>query len=204
MLCAVSSADAGEIAALVEEASGPFVTVQPMDLLEAGQVVDLSGGGRLVLGYLLTCTREIITGGRVTIGAQESTVEGGEHSIEDVDCDGGQAVRSNNDAQDVAGAVFRKGKARKPLPKPDWTVFGTQPIFRLSDDTRDVSIERIDEDDDPIVLQVRGGLADTALSGAELDPGGLYAVTTGHRVHVLKVSPLAEPQAPLLSRLVPL
>lgn len=195
---------ASEIAAVVEEASGAGVSIQPMDLLEVGQVIELSDNGKIVLGYFLSCVRETISGGRVTIGSDESTVENGQLSSEEVDCDGGQAVRNNNDAQDVAGAVFREGKSTKPLPKPDWTLFGTRPLFRLSQDADTLKIERIDKDGPSVSIAVSGRVVDTAGTSVELEPSGLYAVTVGDRAHVLKISPLAEPDAPVISRLVPM
>ena len=204
LLCAAEFARAGDIAAVVEEVSGPHVTVKPMDLLEAGHVVDLSDGGTIVLGYLLSCIRETIKGGKVTIGSEESVIDHGIRSVEEVDCDGGRAVRSNNEASDVAGAVFREGGSEEPLPKPDWTLFGTSPVFKFSQAVAAIKIERIDKSEAAISLDVAAGWVDTADAGVELEPSGLYAITTAGRVHVLKISPLAEADAPLLSRLVPM
>jgi hypothetical protein len=47
-------------------------------------------------------------------------------------------------------------------------------------------------------------LVDTAKAGVKLEPGGLYAISSGDTAYIIKISPLAEPDAPVLSRLVPM
>jgi hypothetical protein len=77
--------------------------------------------------------------------------------------------------------------------------------LRFSQSQKSVRIQRLDRaDENPIDLNVSGNKLDTAKSGVALDPGGLYALTSGKRRYILKISPLAEPGAPLLSRLVPM
>lgn len=197
-------AEAGEAAAIVEDISGSVEGVQPMDILEEGQVIKLPQGARIILGYMVSCVRETITGGTVTIGSEKSTVEKGTREVEDVDCDGGRAVRTSNNAADVAGAVFRKGPAREPLPKPEWTIYGTSPLFRFSSNIDTIKIKRLDKEEDALDIKVGGSWVDTAKAGLELEPSGLYAVSAGDSIHILKVSPLAEPDVPVLSRLVPM
>lgn len=200
------SARAAEIAAIVEELSASIDGIQPMDLLEEGRVIELGEGVTLTLGYLRSCIRETITGGRVTVGQDESKVDNGTRVAEEVDCDGGLVIKSSNRGNEVAAAVFRQGKNRgKKFPKPQWTVFGTNPVLRLSKPSTRILIERIDkEDESPIELAVDGLLVDLSKLGVLLQPGGLYSISDGSASYVLKVSPLAVPDAPLLSRLIPM
>lgn len=199
-------AQAGEISAIVEHVSTSDVGVQPMETLEEGRVIELGDNSTLTLGYLRSCIRETITGGKVTVGLEESRVENGKRSAEEVDCDGGSAIKSSKRGDEVAGAVFRKGNnRRKKLPKPQWTLYGTDPVLRLSKPTKRIVIERLDkEGHGPIDIAVNGALLDLSKVGVQLDPGGLYAISDGKARYVLKVSPLAVPEAPLLSRLIPM
>lgn len=197
---------AGEITAIVEEVSGPASSVQKMDILEEGRVIELGEGATLTLGYLRSCIRETITGGKVTVGLDGSTVENGKRDSEEVDCDGGQVIKPNKLGDEVAGAVFRKGASnRKKLPKPRWTLYGTDPVLRLSKPTKRIVIERLDKEIHGLVdLAVNGMLVDLSKAGVRLDPGGLYSISDGSATYILKVSPLAVPEASLLSRLVPM
>lgn len=201
----VGDARAGEIAAIVEDLSASIDSIQPMDLLEQGRVIELGEGVTLTLGYLRSCIRETITGGRVTVGQDESKVENGTRRAEEVDCDGGLVIKSSKRGVEVAGAVFRKANnRRKKFPKPQWTVYGTNPVFRLSKPSTRILIVRLDkEDESPIDLAVDGLLVDLSKLGVQLDPGGLYSISDGSESYVLKISPLAVPDAPLLSRLIP-
>lgn len=205
-VCLPSSARAAEIAAIVEDVSDPGAGVAPMDLVEEGRVIKLPGGAKLVLGYFVSCVRETITGGTVTVGAEKSAVEGGDRKAKEIDCDGGRVLRSSGASSDVAGAVFRKGNTEiPPLPKPDLTLFGVSPLIRLSAPAQKIQIQRLDKKgEDEIGVPVSGLLVDTAKAGVELEPGGLYAISSGDTAYIIKISPLAEPDAPVLSRLVPM
>ncbi len=204
--CLPGDARAAEIAAIVEEVSDPAAGVAPMDLVEEGRVIKLPGGAKLVLGYFVSCIRETITGGSVTVGAEKSAVEGGSRQAKEVDCDGGRLLRTGSQSSDVAGAVFRKGNTKiPPLPKPDVTLFGVSPLIRLSAPARKIQIQRLDKKgESEIGVPVKGPLVDTAKAGVKLEPGGLYAISSGETAYIIKISPLAEPNAPVLSRLVPM
>lgn len=199
-------ASAGEPVAIVEEVKGPQIGVQQMDLLEQGRVIKLQAGTTLTLGYLGSCVRETITGGSVTIGQEKSKVENGTRLAKQVDCDGGRAIKLDNRGNDVAGVVFRKVKTiGKKLPKPQWTIFGTDPVMRLSKPGTRILITRLDKDNEkPIDLAVGGLIVDLSKAGIQLEPGGLYSISDLSATFILKVSPLAVPGAPLLSRLIPM
>ena len=199
-------ARAGEIAAIVEEIRGSASGIQSMDLLEQGRTIDLGEGVTLTLGYLSSCIRETITGGRVTVGQGESKVENGTRRAEEVDCDGGVVLKASNRGNQVAGAVLRRFKNRgNKLPKPQWTVFGTNPILLLSKPRTRILIERLDKENENLIdLAVDGLLVDLSKLEVQLDPGGLYSISDGSAIYVFKVSPLAVPEVPLLSRLIPM
>lgn len=205
VLCSVNLAIADEPSAIVEDISDTASGVQIMDILNEGRVIKLGKGTTLTLGYLRSCIRETITGGSVTVGKSESKVENGTRLAEEVDCDGGLVIRSSKRGDEVAGAVFRKGKIRKPLPKPNWTLYSTNPFVRLSKPSTRIRIVRLDKDNEkPIDLAVHGLLIDLSKAGVQLDPGGLYAISDDSETYVLKISPLAVPDATLLSRLIPM
>jgi hypothetical protein len=203
LILPVQTAASGEISAIVEQVGGPDSGVHEMDLLEEGQVIKLPAGASMTVGYLRSCVREIIVGGEVTVGKEASKVVGGVRRKEDVDCDGGQLVRNSKQSDDVAGAVFRKGNfERKALPKPDWTLFGVSPFIRLSKAGGTLKIERLDKVEDTIKIPIKGDRIDLEAKGIKLEPSGVYAMSSGKRPVVVKVSPLAEPGAPILSRLI--
>lgn len=203
-LLLAADAFAAEPAAIVEAVSAPSTSLQPMDFLDEGQVVELRDGETLTLGYLSSCVRETIKGGKITIGAARSTVDKGLRKAEEVDCDGARVVKVTTRAADVAGAVFRKGKWDEPLPKPNWTSFAISPLFRLTPDVPTLRVVRIDQEEKAIEAPVTDGFADFAKAGIGLKPSGLYEVTAGNVSLILQVSPLAEKDAPLLSRIVPM
>lgn len=204
-LISIGVAAAGEPAAIVEDVRGSVAGIQQMDLLDEGRQLELGGGAAVTLGYLSSCVRETITGGKVTIGKGKSRVENGIREEQIVDCDGGSKIVSRKGGAEVAGAVFRKGTVGKGQPKPDWTLYSTAPFLHLSKPDALVVIERLDKDGDkPIEITVKGLRADLSESGVQLVPGGLYVLSVGSAKYVLKISPMAERDAPLLSRLVPM
>src|SRR5580700_11021164 len=81
---------AADPVALVEEVSGTSAGIDFMDYLSAGKILKLGSTDKLVIDYLRSCVRETITGGVVTIGADESRVVGGSVKREKVQCDGGK------------------------------------------------------------------------------------------------------------------
>lgn len=204
LLSITGMAWASEPAAIVESVNAPSANLQQMDFLDEGRVIALKDGERLTLGYLSSCVREHITGGKVTVGVDKSKVEGGTRKAEDVDCDGARVVRVKSRSADVAGAVFRKGKWDEPLPKPNWTAFSVSPLFRLTPIAKSVRIERIDKVSPIVEVPISSGWADFAKAGVKLAPSGLYEVTAGDVSLILQISPLAQPDAPLLSRIVPM
>ena len=81
---------AAELVAVVEAVEAGRPNVAELEPLEAGQLVPLARGDRIVVGYLDSCAREVIAGpGAVRIGTSVSRLEGA--SLVDrrtVDCHG--------------------------------------------------------------------------------------------------------------------
>jgi hypothetical protein len=84
-------------------------------------------------------------------------------------------------------------------------LFGVSPLIRLSVPSETIQIQRLDKPNEKrIDVAANGSLVDTAKAGLRLAPGGLYAVSSGARAYIVRISPLAKPNAPLLSRLIPM
>ena len=101
------AAQAGAPSAIVEDVSARSVETRVFDYLRAGDVLELGPSDALILGYLNSCLRETITGGRVTIGETQSLVEDGSVVRETVDCHGGPMDLSATEATQGGGFVLR-------------------------------------------------------------------------------------------------
>jgi hypothetical protein len=161
----------------------------------------------LVLGYLKSCARETITGGRVTIGTDQSAVEGGQVKRETVECDGGRMQLTTAQAAKSGVMVFR-GQP-KPSNQPQLTIYGVSPIVTAAHADR-LEIKRLDAAGQPplsvAVAKPKPGHAvvvDLAKQNVALQPGGTYQVSADGRSVVFKVAPSAQPgAAPAVGRLV--
>ncbi len=192
-------------AAIVEDASDG-IGVEMMDYLVPGKVVQLGPSGKLVLGYLQSCTRETIAGGRIAIGAEKSESTDAQIKREKGECDGGR-MRLTADQSAKSGVMVFRGKPNQ-LPEPQLTIYGFGPAVTLAGGGK-VVIERLDQPGERIVLAVpekaltRAPYVDLAKDDRALAPGGLYRASAGSASVVFKVDPLAKPgQGPLVGRLV--
>ena len=209
---AAPSAAAPAPAAIVEETRGGAIGVAPLDYLTAGKVLHLGPKDELVLDYLNSCTREVILGGTVTVGAAGSTVVGGRIEGGTVPCD--------NRRPELIGeeeAPTGKAPSLTPLPKPrgqpgetgiGYTLYGRSPLMDLGAPGQ-LTIERVDQPGDPIRLEVassdliRGRFYDFAKAGRSLAPGAIYRASFEGRSIVFFVDALAQPgDSPLLGRLL--
>ena len=196
---------AGEPAAIVEDISSESAGLNFMDYLDAGRVIQLPPGVRLTLGYLKSCWRETITGGRVTVGAERSEVKDGRVQREQVECDGGRAKLTKEQAGKGGLMVFRKGKkaSASPPPPPERVLYGTSPFITLPGGGR-VVIERLDRRGKKYEVEVSGGYADLSSMGIALRPGGLYRARVGKKKIVFLINRSAQPgKWPIISRLIP-
>jgi hypothetical protein len=206
----VSPASAQAPAAVVEDVGGGVLGIQFMDYVEPGQVIRLGAHDRIVLGYLHSCWRETITGGTVTVGAEQSEVAGGEVVRAKVACESGKMMLSAELAGKSGAMVFRQ--APKPqaaaLPHPQFTLYGLSPVFEVRPPGTLV-VERLDRPGERHAMAVteqelvRGAFVDCAKAGVALAPGGIYRAKFGEQEIVFKIDPDAKASgAPLIGRLV--
>lgn len=204
-------AQAANPVAIVEDVQGAVAGIGPMDYLEKGRRIALKPADVLIVGYLQSCAREVITGGSVTIGDGASTVAGGKVERSKTDCDGGKLQLSAAQAGKSGAIVFRKpadgGKA-EPLPEPQLTVYGQSPVVEL-DGGKPLVIERLDRPGEKLEfatdpkLLLGGRFLDLARAQRALSPGGLYRASTGSHEVIFRVDPFAQPgKTPLLGRLI--
>lgn len=180
-----------EPAAIVEEVSSVKTNVEMMDYLTAGSVVELGTKGQLILGYLNSCWREEIRGGRVTVGKQQSKIQGGRVNRTRVECDGGQTNLAKNQAGKSGVIVYRVDPSQAPKQvKPQLTIYAISPVFILPGGG-EIRIKRLDRKSEPLRIAVKKKHVDLADLKQGLIPGGTYLATAGDKSVVFEVDPFA-------------
>ena len=196
------TARAGGPVAIVEDVSAPGAGVAFMEYVESGRIINLGARGRLILGYLRSCVRETITGGEVTVGVENSTVQGGKVVRERVECDGGKLQLTIEQASRSAVVVFRK-PPRGRSTAPAYKIYGTDPVIRVQAGVREIMIERIDRPGKVMRFAVVGRVVDLAARGETLVRRGVYRIRSGGREIVVRVDANAGSGAgPLVGRLI--
>lgn len=190
--------------AIVEDIKGKVEKLDVMDYVEPGQVVPLKAGDVLVLGYLKSCVRETISGGKVTVGAEQSQVEGGKVERAKFACDGGKLQLTAEQAGKSGAMVFRKKPTDKaPIPEAvQTTIYSLSPAVSAPAPGQ-LIIERIDQAGQPMTVKLTAAKMDLAKAGVKLDPGGTYRAILGERRVVFAVDAKATAGAgPLAGRLI--
>jgi hypothetical protein len=197
--------------AIVEEIEGNPPDVEMMDLVRAGKVIQLGSSDTIVLNYLKSCQREIITGATVTIGAEQSVVEGGKVTREKVACDGGRIELTRELLAKGGGAIFRDPpKAAPPTLlalRPQFLLYGRSPVIELSPQAP-VILERADRSGERYTLvpnrqKLKGAFYDFADDDKALVAGGVYRATMGAVQVLFQVDIGARPgRTPLAGRLL--
>jgi hypothetical protein len=197
-------AAAGEPSAIVEEVAAPDAGINVMDYVSHDRVIQLARGETVTLGYLRSCLRETITGGRIVVGLEQSRVENGSVRRERVECDGGALKLGAAESGKSLVLVLRAPRASAGTPAPTVTIFGASPVIKLRDGAGEVEIERLDRRAGKLSLMAANGFIDLAATGHSLQPGGLYRARSGGREVVFQVDRLARPgPGPVIGRLVP-
>lgn len=192
---------AAEPVAIVEAAGG-VSGLDAMMMLSQGRVIELGVGGHVEIGYLRSCWRETIDGGKVTIGAERSEVEGGRVMRELIECDGGQLALSDTQAAESGVTVFRRVEPNGTAAAAA-TIFGRSPVVRLPEGASSLTIERLDAAEPVQRIEAAARMVDLAALGLALSPGGRYRISSGTAAAEIVVDPLAESGAgPLVGRLV--
>jgi len=185
-----SSALADGLSAIVESISAPREDVRSFDVLAEGTVIELKPGEMLVLGYMDSCAHEEIAGGTVTIGATESTVEGGEVKRTIVPCNGSvdpDSAAGSNEAAVVAIRSLGGGSAANVRVVPS-----LQPVFVLGEGAvpgdPSLVIQRLDRQEAPIRVSLFGRTLDLRQTGMKLTPGGVYSAICGDHKIAFKIA----------------
>lgn len=187
--------------AIIEDIHADKAGLSFMDYVNEGQVIRLAGDESITLGYLRSCMREVITGGTVTVGSTQSSVSKGQLLREEVECSGGQAKLSGQQAGTSGALAFRGGPH---TDKPELTIYGNAPIFRLHTVNASVTVEPLNQHGKRHTIEVRGHHVDLADKNISLAPG-IYRAQSGSNSKVFRVDHRAEPgKAPIISRLVDL
>ncbi len=194
--------------AVVEDVQGKVAGAEFMDYVAPGKVIKLGQPGSIVLSYMKSCRREVITGiGTVIVGAEESMVHLSDVKADKVKCDSGHSQLVDREVGESAATVVRS-LAEKGAKSPQFTIYGVSPIFettgrgKLVVERLDLKGERHDVDIGAASV-VRARFYDFAKAGTALQPGGIYAASLGARRAVFAVDQSAQPgSTPIIGRLV--
>jgi hypothetical protein len=192
--------------AIVEEIQSKTAGIEFMDYLATGQVIRLGASDRLIISYLKSCWREVISGGTVVVGQEDSDVANGTVERRKVPCDAGNKGSTTKETTGSGAMVFRKLSDAQPRH----IVYALSPIF-VASSGGDLVIERLDKKEASITLEVppsptaRGGIVDLAKSNVVLSAGGLYRAKSGGIEITFKVDSAAQGgRLPIVSRLLQL
>jgi len=200
LLSGVPLAAAGEPSAIIEDVNAQRSDVMLMDMLEPGKVILLDANEKLVLSYLMSCRQETITGGKVTVGTDKSTISEGSVVVKVVPCESDMVTASGNEAGAI---VFRAPRNDRPLPKPDKTIFSLYPIIKTDPATKNAILVRLDRDEREIRIRFVNGIADLRKTNTKLNRRALYRVTSGNREAVFLIHAKAKSsERSVLSRFV--
>ena len=201
---AAGSAFAQAPVAVVEDVQGKPAGVELMDYVTPGQKIALGSGDTIVLGYVKSCWRETISGGTVTVGAEQSAVVGGKVVRTKVACDGGKISLAPPQAGKAGGMVFRDA----PGTRPQFILYGSSPLIEAKGGGTLV-IERTDQRGERHEVNIasgallRGSFYDFAKDDRQLTPGGTYRARLGAQQIVFKIDPLAKPgRTAIIGRLI--
>jgi hypothetical protein len=204
-LALAAPAAAQGLVAVVEDVTGHSAGVGFMDYVEAGKVIRLAPQDSIVLGYMTSCVREKISGGTITVGVDKSDVQSGQVERSTVECDAGKMLLTVQQADQAAGLVLRGRPPVKPVPKPQFTLYGASPIVEMKGGGT-LIIERLDAAGDRQVVKIAKqppAAFDFADGGKALAAGGIYRVVVGTHQFVFQVDPGAKAgRTPIVGRML--
>jgi hypothetical protein len=195
--------------AVVEDVKGNVPGVEFMDYVGRGRVIELGPKDSIILGYMKSCWRETIVGGRVTVGIEQSTVQFGNVERTRVACDAGRIQLTDKEATQSAATSFRsvevthRTNAAAPI-----TIYGLSPVIETNGVGKLV-IRRLDGNGASREVAVgadslvKGKFYDLARTGTLLAPGGSYVASLGQNKAFFKIDSRAKPgPTPIIGRLV--
>ena len=200
MLLAASASAQAQAVAILEEIAGASGKHEAFDELKAGDRLDLAAGGRAIVGYLGSCTRETIEGGTVVIGKDQSQIDGGKVARETIPCEATQLVLTESEAGKSATVSMRPMPWERELRQ---IVPSLSPLIWVGAKGQ-LTIERLDsEGRETVSLPIDNGKVDLAVHRVELVPNGVYELQAGKKKMVIKIHNNAQAGAmPAMSRLV--
>ena len=143
-------ADAQAPVAIVEEIVSKTAGIEFMDYLRLGQSIRLGESDRLVIGYFNSCWREVIIGGTVLVGKEDSEITGGTVERRKVRCDTEKRAGTTKETAGSGAMVFRKiPSAASSSP----TVYALSPVF-VGSGAGSLAIERLDSPEAHITIPV--------------------------------------------------
>jgi hypothetical protein len=197
--------------ALVEDVKGSPSGIEMMDYVVPGRVIKLGAADTITLGYLKSCWRETITGATVTVGPEQSDVQGGRVNRERVACDAGRMQLTAETASKGGAMVFREMPTmQRPSPltlRPQFFLFGMSPAVVLAAGAPAI-IERVDKPGERYQIvgdKLGGTMYDFAEHNQSLAKAGVYRATQGPVRVLFQIHLDAKSgQTPLLGRLLQL
>jgi hypothetical protein len=209
VLAIIASAAAQTPVAVVERVKGRVADVEFMDYVTPGTKIELGPTGSIVLSYTQSCRREIITGGTVIVGSEQSTVDHGkvEHTI--VGCDANHIRLVAAETSQSAATVFRNISPTRPAQStPQITLYGRSPVVETNGPGTLV-IERLDRPGERHEVALsdqsleRGRFYDFAKAHQALTPGATYVASLGRLSVVFKIDRRAKRgSTPIIGRLL--
>ena len=204
-----TQATAQRAVALVEDVRGRPAGIEFMDYVSQGKVIKLGPQDSIVIGYMKSCVRETITGGTVTVGAEQSSVQFGSVERTTVPCDSAYSQLTEQQQGAVGGTVFRDlRRDEQSAPSFLITLYGTSPIVAMPGggvlviERVDIPGERHEIEIDKQAL-VRGVFYDLSWGSRALTPGGTYVARLGGRAQHFNIDPRAKPDsASIVGRLL--
>ncbi|MGH7125223.1 MAG: hypothetical protein ACREFI_12680 [Stellaceae bacterium] len=189
----------------MEDVSAGVKGVEAFDYVAAGKQIQLGGAGTLVLGYLASCQEETITGGTVTVGADQSAVAGGSVQRKTIACAGKPMQLTAEQSGKSGGLVFRKAPSATtgPAPAADrprlMPLAG--PVVSLPKPGR-LTIVRVDIGAAPATLDLPAKPVDLGKRGVHLAPGGTYQANYGSSSVTFQIDAQSTSNASPLARLI--
>lgn len=203
-----ASAAAQAPVAVVEDVKGKVAGVEFMDYVAPGIKIELGSKGLIVLSYMKSCQREVITGGTVTVGTEQSTVDHGKIERSVVNCDAKNIQLSAGEARQSAATVFRSLLPKDQAASTQITLYGQSPVVETNGPGRLV-IERLDQSGERHEVAVsakslnRGRFYDLAKANKTLTPGATYLARFGTLSVVFKIDSQAKlGSTPIIGRLL--
>ncbi len=192
------AAAGGAVVAIVEDTSDGVTDYRTFDMLSEGTEIRLDADQSITLGYLKSCTKEIIKGGHVSVGAESSVVEGGEVTRSKVPCAISQLTLALDEADQSAIVAFRPA-GQEPTKK----IFTKVPVI-IARTSKIVILAPIDGGTGAAETRLRpeSGRIDFQKANIVLSSGHRYRLTGDNNSMILLVAEPLGTNDDLLERVV--